>query len=59
MHDQIAWYFEDEVPNKEDAGPETIDRFREVEIAEHLKLGKTYVNPIKVGDHVTQTYERH
>lgn len=58
VQDHVARHFKEEVTDEEDAGAEPVDGLAELEVVEHLQLGKAHVDAIEIRDHVAQQQER-
>ena len=57
MHDDVAWYFEQEVTNEEDTGAEAVNGFAELQVVQHAELGEAHVDAIKVSRNVAKEEE--
>ncbi|MNP47041.1 hypothetical protein D3C76_1410780 [compost metagenome] len=54
MQQQVARHFKEEVAPEEHTGAQGIHRIAELQLVEHVELGKADVDPVQVGGHVTQ-----
>jgi hypothetical protein len=50
MQQQVAGNLEQEVAEKEDAGPEPVRGVGEVQVLRHLQLGEADIHPVDVGE---------
>ena len=57
MQQQVAWHFEEEVADEEHPRAESVDRFAEVKVLEHLQPRKPDVHTVQVGDDVAEHQE--
>ena len=58
LHDQVARYLEDEVPDEEDPRPETINRVAKAQILVHLQGRKPDVDPVQKRHDVQHEHKR-
>ncbi|MNS87274.1 hypothetical protein D3C72_1212130 [compost metagenome] len=47
VHQHVAWHFEQEVADKEDARAQAVDRFAELEVVQHLQFGEADVHAVQ------------
>ena len=57
MHDEVAGHLEHHVANEEQPGAQTIGRFAELQVRQHVELGDADVDAVQVRDHVAEHQE--
>ena len=58
LQQDVAGDFEEEIPDEEDAGPDSEGGVAQGQVLEHLQLGKADVHPVQVRENVAQEQKR-
>ncbi|MNV41767.1 hypothetical protein D3C71_1334150 [compost metagenome] len=59
VQDHVAGHFEQEVADKEDAGPQAVHRIGKTQLALHLQLGEADVHAVQIGHHPADHQQGH
>ncbi|MOA23536.1 hypothetical protein D3C78_1441630 [compost metagenome] len=54
VQQQVAGNFEDEIAPEEHAGAQGVDSVAELQVAEHVELGESDIDPVEIGRDVAQ-----